>query len=434
MHHQIRAAAILMTWLVAPGLAIGAAAQTSSATRPATQSARKPAMIAVLTFKNLKADKQTDWVGEGAAETLTTQLTGVPQLIVIERTQVKQVLDEQDFQKTDVANPDSAVEVGKVLGAERIVIGTFASEGGSILFNVRVVDVKTAVVLSAVSLTGRSSQIFETLSKLTDAVIESFDKKVVVVGSKATAVAAPRSERIVLTDAQRTAVRKQGTTNLTAYSAFSKALAAKSPDERIRLYDQAIKADPKYAWAYNNRGNAYLDKGLLDRAVQDYDRAIRLQSDYTLAYRNRGTCYYRKRDYSRALRDAETAIRLDPKYSPAYNDRGVVYFRTGKTDWAIANFSKAIELQANFGLAYRNRGLGYAKKGLFQQAVQDYDTAILLSPREAVTHYHKAVACERLNRRVEAASAYRRYLALERNTKDSKVRKARQQLSILERR
>jgi tetratricopeptide (TPR) repeat protein len=47
-------------------------------------------------------------------------------------------------------------------------------------------------------------------------------------------------------------------------------------DKAIAAYTEAIGRDPKYAFAYIGRGDAYLLKGDLDRALLDYDQAIRL--------------------------------------------------------------------------------------------------------------------------------------------------------------
>jgi Flp pilus assembly protein TadD len=41
-------------------------------------------------------------------------------------------------------------------------------------------------------------------------------------------------------------------------------------------YNQAIKLDPEFASAYNNRGFAYDKKGDTDRAIADFTRAIKL--------------------------------------------------------------------------------------------------------------------------------------------------------------
>ena len=73
--------------------------------------------------------------------------------------------------------------------------------------------------------------------------------------------------------------------------------------------NQAIRLDPKDAVAYNNRGNAYGDKGDYDRAMADYGDAIRLDPKYAYAYNGRGNAYLRKGDYDRAIADYDAAIR-----------------------------------------------------------------------------------------------------------------------------
>ena len=58
-----------------------------------------------------------------------------------------------------------------------------------------------------------------------------------------------------------------------------KALQAASEGEfnkAIATYTKAIQRDPKYAFAYIGRGDAYAASGDLDRAIADYDRAARL--------------------------------------------------------------------------------------------------------------------------------------------------------------
>ena len=44
----------------------------------------------------------------------------------------------------------------------------------------------------------------------------------------------------------------------------------------LRSYSEAIQRDPKYSFAYIGRGDVYLAKGDLDRALRDYECALRL--------------------------------------------------------------------------------------------------------------------------------------------------------------
>src|SRR5262249_40784773 len=95
---------------------------------------------------------------------------------------------------------------------------------------------------------------------------------------------------------------------------------APSPD-----YTKAIDLDPKFAHAYNNRGNAYDAKGDHDRPFADYNKAIDLDPKFAIAYYNRGVAYTAKGDHDRAIADYSRAIDLDLKYATAYNNRGRAY-------------------------------------------------------------------------------------------------------------
>ena len=67
-------------------------------------------------------------------------------------------------------------------------------------------------------------------------------------------------------------------------------------------------------------------------------KAIRLDPQYAKAYNNRGLGYAELKQYERAIGDYDEAIRLDPKEARAYNNRGLGYaelktIRTG--DWRL---------------------------------------------------------------------------------------------------
>jgi serine/threonine protein kinase len=81
--------------------------------------------------------------------------------------------------------------------------------------------------------------------------------------------------------------------------------------EAIAAYDRAIALDPKYALAYNNRGNIYSDLKEYRQAIVDFNRAISLDPN-AVRYGNRGLAYYHLKDYLRAIQDFSHALQLDP--------------------------------------------------------------------------------------------------------------------------
>jgi tetratricopeptide (TPR) repeat protein len=364
----------------------------SGATQAMAEEIRRPHVIAVLPFKNLKADKETDWVGAGAAETVTTKLVGVPGILTVERTEIQKVLAEQAFRNSDMADPATAVKVGRLLGAGRIVVGTFFRDSGNDIFNVHVVDVETTQILNAVSLAGKTTDIFEALTKLAESVVESFDKKVVIVDARPVVKDAPQEERVLLTEEQKRLLAERGTTNPQAWEAAATGANTNDLDERIAWYTKAIALDPGYVWAYNNRGNAYVKKREYDRAIEDFDRAIQFKPDYAMAYNNRGLAYDDKKDYDRAIQDYDRAIQLKLDHAETYNNRGVAYANKGQYYRAIQDYDRAIQLKLDLAEAYNNRGNAYVKRKEYDRAIQDYDWAIQLEPDDAAAYYNRGGA------------------------------------------
>ena len=78
-------------------------------------------------------------------------------------------------------------------------------------------------------------------------------------------------------------------------------------DNAIVHYTEAIRLNPDFADAYNNRGNAYGRKGDFDAAIQDYNKAIALNPEYARAYANRGEAWLHLKEWERAKADLMTA-------------------------------------------------------------------------------------------------------------------------------
>ena len=163
-------------------------------------------------------------------------------------------------------------------------------------------------------------------------------------------------------------------------------------DKAIEHYNETINLNPELAIAYNNRGNAYNDKGDFDRAIQDYNIAINLNPEYANAYANRGITYADKGDLDTAIQDYTKAIELNPELAEAYYNQGITYYHKGEFDKAIQNYDKAIDLKPEDVIAYYTRGVAYGKKGEFDRAIQDYNIAINLKPEYAEVYVSRGVA------------------------------------------
>lgn len=100
--------------------------------------------------------------------------------------------------------------------------------------------------------------------------------------------------------------------------------------------------------AYMDRGNAYFNKGDLDRAIGDYDQAILLMPKSVKAYSNRGIFYMQKKDFPHAIADLDHAVSLEPNSAEIISDRGMVYLQFGYCAQAVENFQSAQKLDSKY--------------------------------------------------------------------------------------
>jgi curli biogenesis system outer membrane secretion channel CsgG len=89
--------------------------------------------VAVLTFED-KTDHSYHWwdgraPGDGMADMLTTSLVKSGKYTVIERQQIDKILAEQNLGQSGVVTPESAAQVGKMLGVELAVFGSITEFG-----------------------------------------------------------------------------------------------------------------------------------------------------------------------------------------------------------------------------------------------------------------------------------------------------------------
>jgi tetratricopeptide (TPR) repeat protein len=131
---------------------------------------------------------------------------------------------------------------------------------------------------------------------------------------------------------------------LTAQAWFERGLNTKDLDEKIRCYSAAIRLNPDYITAFNNRGIALKIKGDVNGARRDYNEAIRLQPDYPVAINNLANLDKAEGDLEKALKGYSEAIRLNPEYAMAFYNRGETWKEMANYGAAIVDYQKYLDL------------------------------------------------------------------------------------------
>jgi curli biogenesis system outer membrane secretion channel CsgG len=97
-------------------------------------------------------DLSAQGIGGGDAsiisDNLASKLQQSGKFRVMERSQMEQILKEQSFQHSGACDGNQcAVEMGKILGLDRIVVGSVGLVGSTYSFNLRLVDVASGEAL-----------------------------------------------------------------------------------------------------------------------------------------------------------------------------------------------------------------------------------------------------------------------------------------------
>ncbi len=102
--------------------------------------------IAVLDFA---PSNVPEGIAASVTDMLSTELVNTRLFEVIERMQVKKILNEQGLQKTGITESETAVEIGKMLNIKRVVIGNVGKLGQSLVVTMKLVSVEKANILIA---------------------------------------------------------------------------------------------------------------------------------------------------------------------------------------------------------------------------------------------------------------------------------------------
>jgi TolB-like protein len=118
--------------------------------------------VAILDFESVGSEEH---LGKAVSEIMRTELIGTRQFRVVERSQINKALSEQEFQKSGVINENTAVEIGKLLGADLIIIGSVVKIGTSYTINTRMIDIKTGEAALGKNVTGNDLNLLTNMSR-----------------------------------------------------------------------------------------------------------------------------------------------------------------------------------------------------------------------------------------------------------------------------
>jgi TolB-like protein len=104
--------------------------------------------VAVFDIENLSPDDST---GEDLGVLLSSEIVGrlstKPGVQIIERQKILSVLQELKLGSSELADESVRLKVGRMLGARRMVFGSYLVAGGRMRLDLRIVDVESGRIL-----------------------------------------------------------------------------------------------------------------------------------------------------------------------------------------------------------------------------------------------------------------------------------------------
>ena len=105
-----------------------------------------PSVAAVLPFATDAGDEN---LGRAAATFVVSGLSGNPNLRLVERSRVDDIVGELKLQRSGLVDKGSAVKAGKLLGAALMITGDIVRAGADLVVSARVIDVRTGAIIAS---------------------------------------------------------------------------------------------------------------------------------------------------------------------------------------------------------------------------------------------------------------------------------------------
>ncbi len=131
--------------------------------------------VAVLSFDNNTGRSDYDHLGKGMAAMMTTDLSVVDDIQMLERERLEDVTKEIDQQRSRYFDSTTAVKVGRLSGAQYIVIGSIAAVAPQMRIDTRIIRVETGAIVKSAKVLGSEDQFFDLQKKLARQLVKDLD-------------------------------------------------------------------------------------------------------------------------------------------------------------------------------------------------------------------------------------------------------------------
>ena len=331
--------------------------------------------VAVLTFANLTGNPADEWVGQGMAESLTTDFAKVRGLRAIAREQIFDVQRSAGAQQGRAVDERQSIELGRRLGATWVVAGAVQRLGDRVRITAQTIAVEAGRTVSATKLDGTMNEIFELQDRLVeDLVRQGLQRE--------------------LESSERRAIGEDAHSPQ-AFEAYSRAMlnlrlaTPESVERAIGLFEQALAHEADYADALIALGGALQLRGsflnlphVLERSRALLERAVAIAPTRAEAHVRLGQTLASMGDNAAAEAAIRRGLALEPDSALAHTQIArVLWFGHAEIAEAIAHFERAAALAPEAGYTYLQLALLQALTGDLDGAERSARAAVDLQQK-----------------------------------------------------
>lgn len=324
--------------------------------------------VAVLPLANDSGDPGQLYFSDGLSEELISDLAQIDGLKVIGKYSSFKFRDSQD----------SPAQIGATLGVAHLIQGSVRQQAGNLRVMVSLIAAKDGAVVWSHTYDQQLKDLFAIQTHIGQAVAAAL--KVKLLGQ-----ALGMNDKPPSGDVKAYQLMLQG-----------RALARHGNDtyyrQAIALYQQALKLDPDYAYAWGVLSNVWVNLGIQSQTSDARQQAFtqaRVAADKQQALAPDAAHTHMTRGYLLAKVDNDPASAL-PEYQRAYalapNDASVMYFLAGglmdagQLQPAVEMYRKAIAIDPLRTDFYANLGITLMVQGQLDAAERAIRQALALQP------------------------------------------------------
>lgn len=123
---------------------------------PITAPSLRRQTVAVLPFANdgVIGHERLDFLRDWLPDVIGVSLQRAGELRIVERRELLKILQEQKLGASTLASKEGRLRLGRIAGAQTMILGGFAAVGETLQISARIVDVESGMVLKSASVHG----------------------------------------------------------------------------------------------------------------------------------------------------------------------------------------------------------------------------------------------------------------------------------------